>query len=952
MSVTHVRRARRAVTIIAACGLGVSGAGLMAPLANAAPTTAAGDFSARASAQIAALQQVKSSLSPTERKLDSHLVVELRNRQNKATTAATPRLSTGVAVSKAGTTLVTVHAESVGKGLIDRLHTAGAAVRYSSPRTDTVVVDAPLSAMTTIASWQDVSKVSLASGAMTARERGPNSVVATAKTESKEAKAARVAAALTAAQATPQATASQGAIVSEGDVTHAADRARAKFRVTGTGVKVCVLSDGVDSLAASQAAGELPAVDVLPGEDGFGDEGTAMLEIVHDLAPNAALGFATAFTSEESFAQNILDLRSVGHCNIIVDDVIYFHEDPFQDGLIAQSVNAVTADGAFYFSSAGNEGNTLDGSAGNYEGDFVNSGRSVGKFAGQAHDFDPGPGVQVFDPITAGTSGAPVALWWNDPLGASANDYDVYEFDAAGNVVAFSQDVQDGNDDPFEIFGAGFTSTGRLAVVKFSGADRYFQLTPFRGRFANSADGLVAFATPGVTRGHSAAVNAFSVAAAPAHNPLPFDLEPGDPPNPAGPYPNLFSRQSKLERFTSDGPRRVFFNADGTPITPGNFTHTGGTARAKPDITAADGTVSSVGGFSPFFGTSAAAPHAAAIAALVLSGNPGMTNAEIRQALTGTALDLAPAGFDNRSGFGVILATRVLQFTGATPQPLVQAGTPTVTPTTGDGDAFLEPGEQATLGMPAVNVGDGTATGVSVVLTTNDARATITPHAQSYGNIAAGATKTKNYTLALAADYPLGKPVTISARITFAGLLSPTDSSVVVPTGQPSTTAQTFAYAGAPVPIPDADATGASATVDVAGVGFASGLTFSIDGTTCTADAGSTTVGLDHTFASDLIGTLTAPDGTTATLFSRNGGSGNNFCQVVFDDAATRSFSTATASNAPFTGTWKPIGSLAGLRTAPVDGTWTFHVVDAAGADIGSIRAFSLHVTGFEPAGP
>ena len=44
--------------------------------------------------------------------------------------------------------------------------------------------------------------------------------------------------------------------------------------------------------------------------------------------------FATAFTSEESFAQNILDLRSQGHCNIIVDDVIYFHEDPFQDGLI------------------------------------------------------------------------------------------------------------------------------------------------------------------------------------------------------------------------------------------------------------------------------------------------------------------------------------------------------------------------------------------------------------------------------------------------------------------------------------------------------------------------------------------------------------------------------------------------------------------------------------------
>ena len=206
-------------------------------------------------------------------------------------------------------------------------------------------------------------------------------------------------------------------------------------QVTGVGTKLCALSDGVDSLAASQAAGELPAVDVLPDQAGDGDEGTAMLEILHDVAPGAELGFATAFTSDASFADNIRALRSEAGCDVIVDDVLYFNESPFQDGPIAQAVNDVTADGALYFSSAGNEGNTLDGTSGNYEGDFRGSGRGVGKFAGEAHDFDPGPAVQVFEPISPDSSaGVPVTLFWADPLGAAADDYDLYLFDAAGKV--------------------------------------------------------------------------------------------------------------------------------------------------------------------------------------------------------------------------------------------------------------------------------------------------------------------------------------------------------------------------------------------------------------------------------------------------------------------------------------------------------------------------------------
>src|SRR4029079_4146382 len=83
-----------------------------------------------------------------------------------------------------------------------------------------------------------------------------------------------------------------GSRSSEGDVTHRAFSARGAFHVNGTGIKIGVLSDGVTNLAASQAAGDLGPVTVLPGQTGTGDEGTAMLEIVHDLAPGAQLFFA------------------------------------------------------------------------------------------------------------------------------------------------------------------------------------------------------------------------------------------------------------------------------------------------------------------------------------------------------------------------------------------------------------------------------------------------------------------------------------------------------------------------------------------------------------------------------------------------------------------------------------------------------------------------------------
>jgi uncharacterized repeat protein (TIGR01451 family) len=937
----------RPLVVAAVAAVAATSLGLALPATAAPPAAAAsGGLSAATIAQIDALAQAKRGLSATQKKVDSNLRTELTQRRGQAVAAGVGRLATGVSTDKQGRTAVDVSGDA--KSVAAAVTAVGGQIVAATK--ESTRANVPLTAVDTLAGQAGVTRVGAASEAILANEGGR--VVPASKEKLAAALGKRLSDARTSAKPAAKVTAAggaavnQGSVVSEGDKAHAADAARARFKVTGTGVTVGVLSDGVDSLAASIATGDVPPdTRALPGEAGEGDEGTAMLEIVHDLAPNAHLLFATAFTSEESFADNIRALRAAG-ADIIVDDVIYFDESPFQDGPVAQSVIDVTNDGALYFSSAGNEQNVDDGTAGNYEGDFNGSG-SAG-ITGVAHDFDPGPGVQLVDPVSDDSAGVPTILQWNDPLGQSGNDYDLYALNAAGKILAVSNDTQDGDDTPFERIDLP-DGTASLAVVKFAGAqDRYFQLTPFRGRFEDRP-GLTAFVTPGVTRGHSAVPAAYSVAAAPAAAAFPREIAPGVT-NPAGPFPDAYDRTQTSERFTSDGPRRVFYNPDGTPITPGNLTSTGGELRLKPDLTAADGVSTSVPGFSPFYGTSAAAPHAAAIAALVLSGNPGIAPAEVRSALTGTAIDIEARGWDRDTGYGIVMPQRALARTGATPQPLAVAGDPVVTGST-DGDTFVEPGESATFTLPVTNQGDGVATGVSVQVTSSTPGVTIRPASRSYGNIAVGATKTVgSFTLRAPADLPLGSAITLNVRVSFAGALSPTTATRTITVGQPGAV-QDFAYTGPAVPIPDNNSAGVTVPLAVTGVGNLSGATFSIDGTVCTTDPGATTVGLDHTFVGDLVGTLAAPDGTTVSLFDRPGGgianSGNNICQAVFDDSATRSIQTVTSAEAPFTGSWQPDSPLSALVGHSGDGTWQFKVADLVGSDVGSVRAFSLHLSGF-----
>ena len=122
--------------------------------------------------------------------------------------------------------------------------------------------------------------------------------------------------------------------------------------------------------------------------------------------------------------------------------------------------------------------------------------------------------------------------------------------------------------DPIEFIplsGTDYTDA-RLVVVKAAGEDRYLRPDTVRGELA--------VATAGNTVGHSAAADAIGVGAVAAATA-------------AGPG-GVFDGTESVETFSADGPRQIFFESDGAPITPGDLSSTGGRVLQKPDFAAAD----------------------------------------------------------------------------------------------------------------------------------------------------------------------------------------------------------------------------------------------------------------------------------------------------------------------------------------------------------------------------
>ena len=913
---------------------------------GATPEDGATELPPSAVEQIEALLAEKEARTPTQRKISSSLLYLKSGRFASSIAPASSKnpskqIQSLIDLDPMGRALVDVKGDI---SLRSKIESMGGTIVHSSSAQRSIRAWLPVDRVETLAGEASLDAIRPALLATTARADSPYArKFRPASRAQQVATAQRIQERLTRNAPPPSLAAASvtgpvsniGAVTSEGSNAHGAERARKFFGTDGTGVKIGVLSDSDDFKEQSIATGDLPAdTFTIPGQDGRPGigEGTAMMEIVHDVAPGAQIFFATAFLSPESFADNIRRLRFEFGCDIIVDDIIYFFESPYQDDIIAQAVADVIADGGMYFSSAGNEGNFNDGTSGTWEGDFRDGGGLSTLPSGYTvHDFGGGVISNRIEVL-----GGPLFVHWSDP-GAldnplSGNDYDLFVLDQdLRNVIVAATDVQDGDDFPQEFLGFNIPPNFRVVVAKAPTAEkRTIRVAHFRGELG--------IATSGATFGHSQVAGAFGTAAVDA-----FEAEGGE--FVEGPL-------TPVELFSADGPRRVFYNSDGTPITPGRVSGTGGQLRNKPDVAGADGvsTTVPIPGLDVFFGTSAAAPHAAAIAGLLKSAVPTATRSRIRTAILDGALDIEAAGNDRDSGRGIVSAFNSLAGIGARPAAFIEVSALSATPTSGD---VILPGGSGQIAVTLVNNGGATAGTVRGTLTSDSPFATVTAGTSNFPSMAPGGSGSNAtpFAFSVAADAPCGTQIPFTLAVSFSGRgTNPTLVNFGVQTGRVSEDIVTATFAGEPVAIGDGDPVGVDIPLDVA-AGPIAKLVFRIDGETCNADIGSTTVGVDHTWVGDLIFRLTSPAGTTVTVINQAGGpnnSGNNFCQTALDDNGETSIQTVTPAQNPYTGRFAPASPQSAFNSEDATGTWNLNVSDVFFLDSGSVRSFSIDVSGFD----
>jgi len=256
----------------------------------------------------------------------------------------------------------------------------------------------------------------------------------------------------------------QGFAFNAADTSMFSDVVKKQYGVSGKGIKIGVLSDSYNCQQTADLdieTGDLPSnVQVLKeypfcDVNGGSDEGRAMMQLIHDIAPDAELLFYTATESAVDFAAGIQALADAG-ANIIVDDVSYLTMPFFQPGPIAQSVNEVKARGVSYFSSAGNYARS------SYQNSFVR--RQVAISKDYAHDFGAAAGEVsnfyqkiILPPNVLNR----ITLQWDNPAetaggtGATA-DLDFFLLDnTKRRILASSQDSNIAHD-PVEFIAGSY----------------------------------------------------------------------------------------------------------------------------------------------------------------------------------------------------------------------------------------------------------------------------------------------------------------------------------------------------------------------------------------------------------------------------------------------------------------------------------------------------------------
>ena len=407
-----------------------------------------------------------------------------------------------------------------------------------------------------------------------------------------------------------------GSRMTVGDTILKTDNLRNLTGADGTGISIGVISDGVTHIADAQASGDLPATVTVLSNARKGDEGTAMLEIIHDIAPNASLFFHDFGGNEDGFIVAIDALVASG-VQIIVDDVGWQSDPFYQDGVVATHIRELLKQYPYliYLSSAGNSGNL------HYQGEFVKGPDGYHLFGDSS-----GIGVEIQPGgfITA-------ILEWDDPWGGSKNDYDLALIDKDSNTkISMSERNQTGSEDPHERM--DYRNSGNKTV------NAEIRVSAKEGAEPKNIE-LFLYDRPDKTTVHSDLLT-------------PEDSIHGQPavPEVISVTAVAPSELAVIQDFSSQGEITIDYPAS--------------EKRQKPDITGIDTIdVSGAGGFkSPFTGTSAAAPHITGLIALEWSLFPGISTELIKKALFETAQDLGSPGWDNQFGNGLPDAVKMYEY--------------------------------------------------------------------------------------------------------------------------------------------------------------------------------------------------------------------------------------------------------------------------------------------------